>query len=625
MLNLPSETSQNPAKDARKQQLIDATIACIHQYGLEGTTISRVTKTANLSGGIVNFYFQSKDKLLLGALSAIRDEFAQKILKPAHTENTPEAVLRHIVDVHFDPIICQPDKIAVWHAFSSARRTRQEYNNICGALETELERLVNVQISRLCKQAGHNEFDPAVLARSMIGLLDSYWQDLLYNPETFEPQQARKKCLQYLSSLFPAAFKSEPAASADFYGVKANSNGNTETTRTVDMLAPWTYRSEEFFDLEIETLFKPGWMLAGHISELENPRDYVTFEGFGERALIVKGNDNVIRAFHNVCRHRGARLLEGRGKDCPQALSCPFHGWTYDLTGKLIGIPAQKTFENLDPASNGLVPLDLEIWMGFVFIRFRSEGPSLQQTLAPIEDLVAHYQIDIMKPLKGTSYRELRPYNWKVIHDIDNEGYHVPVGHPALQQLYGKQYTDEYVEDIAVSKGYINEKPGKLWSVRQYQNLLPEFDHLPKDYQRLWLYIGVFPNLVLGLYPECIEFYMTIPKSTNATWFLGCSYGLADDRREVRVARFLNNRINTITDREDDAFVRWMQEGLSSSAFPQQKLSSLEHGVKRFHQTIQQALPVGRLAQAPASGTVREVNQSLGRESCCGTPEAIHS
>lgn len=273
MLNPPNAKSQNPAKDARKQQLIDATIMCIHQHGLAGTTISRVTKAAQLSGGIVNFYFQSKDRLLLGALSAIRDEFAQKILKSAHAEDTPESVLRHIVDVHFDPIICQPEKIAVWHAFSSARRTRQEYNNICGTLETELERLVRVQISRLCKQTGRKEFDPAVLARSMIGLLDSYWQDFLYNPETFEPQQARKKCSQYLSSLFPGAFKSVSTASADIYGLNTDSNGNTDTARTVDMLAPWTYRNAEFFKLEIETLFKPGWMLAGHISELENPRD----------------------------------------------------------------------------------------------------------------------------------------------------------------------------------------------------------------------------------------------------------------------------------------------------------------------------------------------------------------
>ena len=613
MLKELSTSPHNPAKDARKQQLIDATMRCIHQHGLAGTTVSKVTKAAQLSSGIVNFYFQTKDKLLLGTLIAIRDEFEREILHSIPKKESPSAVLEHVIDVHFNPSICRPEKIAVWHAFSSARRTREDYNEICGELETKLEALICDQVSGLNERSGYERYNSKVLAKGLLGLLDSYWQDRLYNPDTFDPEQAKQECLRFLTSLFPGSFST------------AQNHSTTETHQPTerivakdkitftDLLAPWTYHNQELFELEIEALFKPGWILAGHVSDLAQPRDYITFDGFGERALIVKDNSGVVRAFHNVCRHRGARLLEGRGSNCPHALSCPFHGWTYDLSGNLIGIPAQDTFENLDPAANGLVPVEFEIWMGFIFIRFKSGGPPLREILAPVEDLVAPYQIENMRPLKNSSYREIRPYNWKVIHDIDNEGYHVPVGHPALQQLYGKNYTDDYVENVSVSRGYINEKPGKLWSVRQYQNLLPEFEHLPKDNQRLWLYIGIFPNLVLGLYPEGLEFYMTIPRSLDSTWFLGCSYGLADDRREVSATRFLNRRINSTTDKEDDAFVRWMQEGMGSSAFPQQQLSSLEHGVRRFHQALQDYLPVAKLRDAPAPGTVREVNDSLSR------------
>ncbi|MGI9318751.1 MAG: SRPBCC family protein [bacterium] len=610
MLKEQKLESENPAKDARKQQLIDATIDCIYNYGLEQTTISRVTKAAKLSGGIVNFYFQSKDKLLLGTLTSIRDEFEREILQSTSMEHSPADALRHIIDVHFNPSLCRPEKIAVWHAFASARRTREDYNKICGGLENKLMELLTQQFRQICQKTNSSHFDPSLLARSLNGILDSFWQDNLYSPDSFNAARAKNKCIQYLESLFPEVFNTDQPVQTlhDTAPTVANSS-------TVDLLAPWTYQNQEFLDLEMERLFKPNWMLAGHISELQSPRDYLTFDGFGERALIIRGHDNNIRAFHNVCRHRGARLLEGSGNNCPHALTCPFHGWTYDLTGKLIGIPAQNTFDGLDPAANGLVPLDFEIWMGFIFIRFKSGGKSMKRTLAPVEHLIAPYQTENMSKLPGTEYRELRPYNWKVIHDIDNEGYHVPIGHPSLQQLYGKKYTDEYIGDIAVSKGYLNEKQGKLWSVRHYQNLLPRFDHLPDEYQRLWLYIGVFPNLVLGLYPDCIEVYMTLPKSTGETWFSGCSYGLPDDRRQVSAARFLNHRINHITDREDDSFVSWMQEGMRSSAFPQQKLSSLEHGVRRFHQQIQKALPVARLENSPLPGTVTSINRSLAVES----------
>lgn len=611
MLKDATTAQLNPVKDARKQQLVNATMECIYHHGLAGTTVSKVTRAANLSGGIVNFYFQSKEKLLLGTLIAIRDEFEHEMLHSIRLEESPAVVLERVIDVHFNPAICRPDKIAVWHAFSSARRTREDYNKICGDLEAKLEELIRKQIARLSEHDISKQDNPALLARSLIGLLDSYWQDCLYSPSSFDRDQAVQQCLQFLRTLFPDSFPK----------VQKEPSGDTVQSSDVDLpgedkcftniLAPWTYLNQELFELEIDTLFKPSWMLAGHISELARPRDYITFDGFGERALIVKDNSGAVRAFHNVCRHRGARLLEGRGSNCPHALSCPFHGWTYDLAGNLIGIPAEKTFENLDPAENGLVPIEFEVWMGFIFVRFETGGPPLKQLLAPVEDLIAPYHIEEMHSLDGSRYREIRPYNWKIIHDIDNEGYHVPVGHPTLQQLYGKNYSDDYVENISVSKGFINEKPAKLWSVKQYQRLLPEFEHLPEDHQRLWLYIGIFPNLVIGLYPECIEFYMTIPKSLDSSWFMGCSYGLADDRREVKAARFLNRRINCITDREDDAFVRWMQEGMRSSAFPQQKLSSLEHGVRRFHQEVQRHLPVAKLNDAPAPGSTRAVNDSL--------------
>ena len=147
-----------------------------------------------------------------------------------------------------------------------------------------------------------------------------------------------------------------------------------------DCLPTWAYSDPELLELEKETIFRKNWLLVGHVNDMPNARDYLTLDAMGERALVIRGNDNQIRGFHNVCRHRGAKLLNSSSGQCAHALTCPFHGWTYQLDGKLIGVPAENTFENLEKSTSGLVPLDLEIWMGFVFIRFNGDGPSLAET-----------------------------------------------------------------------------------------------------------------------------------------------------------------------------------------------------------------------------------------------------
>ncbi len=388
-----------------------------------------------------------------------------------------------------------------------------------------------------------------------------------------------------------------------------------------DCLAKWCYRDEALFELEGDRLFRKNWMLVAHISDLPNNRDFRTFEVAGESAIVIRGNDNRLRAFHNVCRHRGARLLDADSGQCAPTLSCPFHGWTYQLDGELIGVPAQSAFPNLDKTTKNLVPVDLEIWMGFIFIRFAPGGTSLAEIMKPVEDRLRPYSLPEMLSLDNSRYRQIMPCNWKVIHDIDNEGYHVPVGHPQLQELYGKNYTDHSIGDISVSSARLNDKPGKSWSVRNYQQLLPQFDHLPDDSQRLWFYIAIFPSMILGLYPDSIEYYMTIPVSPQKTILTGASYALPDSRREMDAVRWLNRRINRIASEEDESFVMRMRDGMKSSAFPEPELSSLESGVREFHHRIQVILPVTRLKQSPGAGKMVEINNAMTAEAV-PTPSA---
>jgi len=593
-------------KDNRRSQLIDATVKVISDFGLSNTTVAKVTQEARLSAGIVTFYFDSKEKLLLGTLKALSDEFRETIKTAIDSENEAEAKIYAIIDAYFMTQLCDIDKIAVWWAFCSESSARNEYMEICGEQDSWFQKTLVDLITQVCEKHKCDPNNANVLSRGMEGILDGLWQDYLFHTADFDHDRARQICDNYLFAIFPGISRK----SSDSLATHMNTD-EIERQMTDQYLPVWTYYDTEFLELEKQALFKKNWLLVGHINDMPAPRDFLTLDAVDERAIVIRGNDNQIRAFHNVCRHRGAKLKDQPSGKCAHALTCPFHGWTYKLEGNLIGVPAESTFQNLQKSKNSLAPIDVDIWMGFIFIRFVPGGPSMHEAMQPVENLFTPYRISDMLPVSGTSFSQERPYNWKVIHDIDNEGYHVPIGHPALHQLYGKDYTDTAVDGIPVSYGNINEKMGSNWSVKMYQKLLPEYDHLPVVNRRLWQYSAAFPSMVFGLYPDSVEFYMTLPLTPESTIYRGGSYALPDDRREASAAIYLNRRINNETEAEDESFVSWLQDGMKSSAFPEPNLSSIELGVRRFHQSIQAKLPVAKLVKHPGRGLVEETNKKL--------------
>ena len=103
-------------------------------------------------------------------------------------------------------------------------------------------------------------------------------------------------------------------------------------------LPGWTYFSEELFELECETIFKTHWQFVCHVNEIAKNGAYVTYDIAGERALVIRGQDGKVRAFHNLCRHRGSRVVSEERGQCNKAMICPYHGWAYNLDGSLRGI-----------------------------------------------------------------------------------------------------------------------------------------------------------------------------------------------------------------------------------------------------------------------------------------------
>ena len=334
-------------------------------------------------------------------------------------------------------------------------------------------------------------------------------------------------------------------------------------------LPGWAYFSQELFDLECETLVKTHWQFVCHVNEAADIGAYVTFDVAGERALVIRGHDGILRAFHNLCRHRGSRIVpEARGV-CNKAMVCPYHGWAYNLDGGLRGIANRDSFPPMQAEKWGLKPLEMEIWNGLVFIRFQAgPQPSVAEVLARFDDEIAPYDLANMVPTDSNSMDDLLPVNWKSVRDVDNEGYHVRQAHPGLHQLYGDGYFDEpYVNGTSRSVGTFNEAYGHRWSVRKYREILPEADRLPLHQRRQWIYFGMFPNFVLGLYPDSVIYYQEVPQSAEQTVQRGMCYRRAKESREMKAARYLSGRIDRDTADEDQMLMVWSCEATKSSAY----------------------------------------------------------
>ncbi len=377
-------------------------------------------------------------------------------------------------------------------------------------------------------------------------------------------------------------------------------------------LPSWAYTNPEFLEIEKEELFRKTWQIACHVSDVPNVGDYYSFDIVGERALVMRGKDNVVRAFHNVCRHRGSRVVATERGTCKSAIVCPFHGWSYNLDGTLRAVPQAKSLPKLDPVEHGLPPIEFEIWHGFVFVRFiKGDQPSVAHMMAPHEDIITHYKMAEVKPYGKMSAQKMA-VNWKAVRDVDNEGYHVPVAHPALQDLYGGGYIDENMGfGVSRSTGVFNDTRDRYWSVRNYKKSLPVMEHLPERQRKAWYYYGLFPNMVIMLYPDLVGFYQEFPTGIDSAIQRFSYYALPDERRETRASRYLAKRIDDVTGMEDTQLIAWSFEALQSSGFKGLILSDLESGVRYYHDMLRQVTPVVQSQQPPAGGTMADVNRNL--------------
>ncbi|HWA46505.1 MAG TPA: aromatic ring-hydroxylating dioxygenase subunit alpha [Hypericibacter adhaerens] len=376
-------------------------------------------------------------------------------------------------------------------------------------------------------------------------------------------------------------------------------------------LPAWTYFNQELTQLEYERVILPSWQFVCHVNQLKQPGDFATLDMMRDSVVVMRGKDGELRAFSNVCRHRGAKLLDGEGS-CKGRVKCPYHGWSYALDGRLVGVPSEQTFPGMKKADFGLKPVEMEIILGLVFVRLIPGGPSLALMFKDFIELVRPYRIEEMEPVNQL-WTGSWNCNWKVAVDNNLENYHVPVGHPGYHRMLDNDLMGEINEHgVAVSESVLRDRLSPVWSERLYQQLAPEvLTDLPEKNRRTWLFFSMAPNIGIDIYPDSMDIFQILPKSAETCLMRFPVFSRPDARREAKLLRYLNARINRQVGHEDRDLSERVQMGLRSNGYEPGPLSDYEHAIRDFHDRLRAACPVVTLPEAPSPGSLAARNTAM--------------
>jgi choline monooxygenase len=370
-------------------------------------------------------------------------------------------------------------------------------------------------------------------------------------------------------------------------------NGSVPTSSGV-ALEPAYYTDPALEAAEQELIFERTWQLAGHVSQLPRPGSYITAAAGNQPVLVVRDETGALRAYLNVCRHRGSRLLSGSGQ-CKAAIRCRYHGWTYKMDGSLIGVPEGLAFgEKLDKKSLGLMPARVEEMCGLVFVNLDPDAAPLAELVGDLPQRLARYRIETLTPFApggGT-----QPANWKVVADNYIEGYHIPIAHPGLMRMLDyKHYDVEVNEHYLWFDAPMREKRSSNRLERLYAQLVMPMPGLPAEDRGVWRYVYIYPNTTIDLYPDQVGTWQLLPNGVASTRDVFASYRPAGTSPRTRLVQWANQRLNTLVLDEDIDLVDNVQQGLQTRGYRCGPLSAREQGVAWFADRIRADL-------APAMG-----------------------
>ena len=350
--------------------------------------------------------------------------------------------------------------------------------------------------------------------------------------------------------------------------------------------APW-YVDPRIADLESQTVFSKTWQMIGRLDLVEEPGQFITAGVADEPIVAVRGNDGVLRAFYNVCRHHAAAVVT---QPCGQAqlLHCPYHGWNYGLDGSLKGMPEFEGVKNFERQQNGLVPVKVEVWEKFVFINLDPHAEPLAPFLGKLVMRTAPLG------LAKLNFFDTRVYdiacNWKVF--VDNYldgGYHVPHLHKGLSSVL--DYNEYTIE---------NDDRHCLQSSPMVSSEEDAATGATRKGDRAW-YLWQYPNLMINCYQGYMDTNLVIPIDVDHCRVIFDFYfdDISDARREYNQQSV---SVGARVQDEDLGICEDVQRGLKSRAYGAGRLSvRREAGEQLFHRLLAADLRASRTQGAAAA------------------------
>lgn len=274
-------------------------------------------------------------------------------------------------------------------------------------------------------------------------------------------------------------------------------------------LPPRLYTDPEVFEHEKEKIFRREWVAVFHEASLPNPGDFRVMDVAGESLLFSRGRDGELRCFHNICRHRGAKVASGEGS-C-QRFRCPYHAWTYDLEGRLIGAPEMA---HVVRQGIGLAELAVETWMGFVFVNHDRDAMPLRERLAGLdEELAAFLAPERLELLYEIPYPG--DWNWKLTNENAYESYHVMGTHlESAGDLIPGELTYTKNREFRYWSTFFNPY-GEGQDPRDQTGGSVRFPGVPDWIDEELRFYTIWPNLIVFFSESVIVGGITIPGATH--------------------------------------------------------------------------------------------------------------
>lgn len=341
------------------------------------------------------------------------------------------------------------------------------------------------------------------------------------------------------------------------------------------------YVEPAFLALERERVFRRAWLCAGPARHLRVPGDYVTFDASGEALVLWRDTDGALRAFHNTCRHRGTRLLEGPTGHV-KAIRCPYHDWKYALDGRLRHIPGQDGFDGrIDRASLSLLPVRAAEWAGQLWVTLSDTAPPLLDTLGTLVDELRPYRLEEMRPIQEVTWTE--SLNWKAVLDNATESYHLPFVHGGSVDRHVSErpefttYGDHYRLTLAIAN--------TGW--RRSLDSLTARGGPYTERQRAALHKYVlFPNFLMNVLPYHLTVFVVWPTAVDQCRFF---YGFYE-REGARGLEWLRARATWLASRwilhEDFRILNRFQRGVASGRSPSHHYHAQEVALAHFHAVL---------------------------------------